>query len=352
VQPIADADKTSVEVIQELSALDEAIKTKLMTGAESIEETEIPDYLRLHDEDEDASTPQFDPIEPEAAMPEADEFDVEAYDEYLAAEVILPKGENMVLGKVVGCKRDLDGNPIGKGHSNPIFDTRLYQVQFPNGHIEEYSANVIAQNIYSELDTEGHRYILLDSIIDYDKGVEALPPEQRYSVAASGNIHKCRTTKGWRLCVQWKDGSTSWEPLKDMKESFPVQVAEFAISQGIQDEAAFTWWVKDVLKRKNRIIKAMKQARTIRKTHKYGIQVPRSVKEAYELDQETGTDYWHQSILKEMKNNAAAFRFLEPDESIPVGSTWIPCHMIFDVKMDLTRKARYVAGGHWTDPPS
>ena len=24
----------------------------------------------------------------------------------------------------------------------------------------------------------------------------------------------------------------------------------------------------------------------------------------------------------------------------------------FDVKMDLTRKARYVAGGHLTDPPS
>jgi hypothetical protein len=53
-----------------------------------------------------------------------------------------------------------------------------------------------------------------------------------------------------------------------------------------------------------------------------------------------------------MTNNAAAFKFLEPDESIPVGSTWIPCHMVFNVKVDLIRKARYVAGGHWTDPPS
>ncbi len=26
--------------------------------------------------------------------------------------------------------------------------------------------------------------------------------------------------------------------------------------------------------------------------------------------------------------------------------------MIFDVKMDFTRKARFVAGGHMTDPPS
>jgi hypothetical protein len=53
-----------------------------------------------------------------------------------------------------------------------------------------------------------------------------------------------------------------------------------------------------------------------------------------------------------MTNNAAAFKFLNPKESVPIGSTWIPCHMVFDVKMDLSRKARFVAGGHWTDPPS
>jgi hypothetical protein len=29
--------------------------------------------------------------------------------------------------------------------------------------------------------------------------------------------------------MRWKDQSTSWEPLKDLKQSFPVQVAEFAV---------------------------------------------------------------------------------------------------------------------------
>jgi hypothetical protein len=53
-----------------------------------------------------------------------------------------------------------------------------------------------------------------------------------------------------------------------------------------------------------------------------------------------------------MKNNAIAFQFLEDKEQVPVGSTWIPFHMIFDVKCDLTRKARCVAGGHWTQPTS
>jgi hypothetical protein len=35
-----------------------------------------------------------------------------------------------------------------------------------------------------------------------------------------------------------------------------------------------------------------------------------------------------------------------------VGSKWIPFHMIFNVKLDLTRKAWFVASGHWTDPPT
>jgi hypothetical protein len=36
----------------------------------------------------------------------------------------------------------------------------------------------------------------------------------------------------------------------------------------------------------------------------------------------------------------------------PVGNTWIPCHIIFDIKIDFTCKARFFSGGHITDPPS
>jgi hypothetical protein len=35
-----------------------------------------------------------------------------------------------------------------------------------------------------------------------------------------------------------------------------------------------------------------------------------------------------------------------------VGYQEIECHMVFDVKMDLTRKARFVAGGHTTETPT
>jgi hypothetical protein len=86
--------------------------------------------------------------------------------------------------------------------------------------------------------------------------------------------------------------------------------------------------------------------------HKYGIRLPKTTAEAYKIDKETDTDYWHQPIMKEMKNNMVAFKFLEEGETIPIGLKWIPFHMIFDVKLDLTRKARFVAGGHRTDPPT
>ncbi len=45
-----------------------------------------------------------------------------------------------------------------------------------------------------------------------------------------------------------------------------------------------------------------------------------------------------------------ALEFIEGDD-VPRFYKNIDCHMIFDVKMDLTRKARLVASGHQTDPP-
>jgi hypothetical protein len=94
--------------------------------------------------------------------------------------------------------------------------------------------------------------------------------------------------------------------LKVLKESFPVQVAEYVTSQGLQDLPAFRWWVKDTLRHSNRIIKAVK-TRYLKQMPKYSIQLPRTVEEAYEVDLATGTDLWHQVILKEMKNNVFAF---------------------------------------------
>jgi plasmid maintenance system killer protein len=349
VQPIAESEKSNEQVQAELVALEKAIKEMLIHG-EISNDLDVPDYLHYEDSDEEDEhiTLQFEPVDKDAVTPEADIYSHEDYDKYIASEVLLPQGDTMVLGKVVSRKRDADGNPIGVASNNPIFGTRLHQVQFRTGHVEVFSANVIAQNIYSQLDSEGHRHLMLEAIIDYRKDENAVPMEERFVVANNGNIHNRRITQGWHLCVQWVDGSTSWEPLKDLKESFPLQVAEFAYTYRLQDEAAFTRWVKDTIAKHNRIIKATKTRYTC-KTHKYGIRLPRSTAEAYQIDKETGTDFWHHAIVKEMTNNASAFKSLDETKSVPIGSTWIPCHMVLDVKVDLTRKACFVA---CTDPPS
>ena len=62
--------------------------------------------------------------------------------------------------------------------------------------------------------------------------------------------------------------------------------------------------------------------------------------------------YGMRPFLKEIKNVKVDFHFLDEGERAPVGCKHIPCHIIFDVKMDFTYKARFVAGGHKTDPQS
>jgi uncharacterized protein (UPF0335 family) len=51
-------------------------------------------------------------------------------------------------------------------------------VQFPEGHVEEYSANIIAQNIYSQLDSEGYQYTMMEEITDFKKDDNAVPSEE------------------------------------------------------------------------------------------------------------------------------------------------------------------------------
>ena len=50
-----------------------------------------------------------------------------------------------------------------------------------------------------------------------------------------------------------------------------------------------------------------------------------------------------------MKTIDCAFEFPSNNKA-PVGYQKIDCHMVFNVKMTLERKARYIAGGHQTEP--
>jgi len=66
-----------------------------------------------------------------------------------------------------------------------------------------------------------------------------------------------------------------WVRLAEMKEAYPVQVAEYAIANDIAHEPAFNWWVHKVIKRKERLINKVK-SKYWRTTHKFGIEVPKN----------------------------------------------------------------------------
>jgi hypothetical protein len=53
--------------------------------------------------------------------------------------------------------------------------------------------------------------------------------------------------------------------------------------------------------------------------HKFSIEVPHSVTEAYALDKKNGNTLWANAIAKEMKNVRIAFKILANGEKVPIG---------------------------------
>jgi hypothetical protein len=126
------------------------------------------------------------------------------------------------------------------------------------------------------------------------------------------------------------------------------------VTKGIDHEPAFDWWVPHVLKKRDWIILLVRKRTTryLKRTHKFGIEVPKTVKEALALDRKNGNTLWADAIAKEMKEVCIAFNILPDGRSAPIGYQKIRCHMIFNMKMeDFQQKARLVAGGHLTQAP-
>ena len=230
----------------------------------------------------------------------------------------------------------------------------MYKVEFADGEKASLVANYIAENLFTQIDDEGNRQVLMNEIIDYRTNGTELKPQDAFITTKTGTKCRWETTKGWELLIEWKDGSTNWVSLNDIKESYPVQVAEFTLATCISMEPAFAWWVPFMLKKRNWILAKVKSKYWLR-THKFGIRIPKSVEEAKKIDEQNGDTLWWDAIGKEMKNIVPAFEVFEGvEDDIPKDYQFMRCHMIFDVKFgeNFQCKARLVAGGHMTDTPN
>lgn len=106
--------------------------------------------------------------------------------------------------------------------------------------MKEYAANIIAENMVSQVDDEKFSSPLIDRIIYYKKNSSvAVDINNKYLVTRRRQKRLRITTKGWKILVTWKDKTESWIPLRVMKNLHPVELAEFSRAKGIDHEPEF-----------------------------------------------------------------------------------------------------------------
>ena len=177
-------------------------------------------------------------------------------DQYIDIKLSVPYGSDGELKYAQAKKKAVDheGNTIDKAHNNLLMDMRQYEIEFSDGDLETMTANLIAENIIARVDDEGHEYLMMDKIEDHRILECAIPTSKGTYLTKQGAKRRKRTTRGWNLLVRWKDGSSNWISLKDLKVSYPIEVMEYAIKNGIQDEPVFAWWIPYVKKKTAAII--------------------------------------------------------------------------------------------------
>ena len=162
----------------------------------------------ISDFDPENLTPEFPPYE-DVKERDGDDDDLtpeevtpEMGDSYLNAEISVSKGGSMARGRVTGRKRDADGNPMGRSDPNPILDTRVYEVKFDDGDVTALTANMIAQAMFAQCDSDGNQYMLLDQLVDHRKTKAAISVADQIVHRSSGRTYQRRTTAGWQICCQ------------------------------------------------------------------------------------------------------------------------------------------------------
>ena len=120
------------------------------------------------------------------------------------------------------------------------------------------AANAVAENLFAQIDEEGNRNVMLDEIIGHQTNGKELKQQDAFITHKSGMRQQHETTIRWEILLLWKDKSSTWIALEDVKESYPVQLAEHSRSARIAEEPAFAWRVPHTLRKCIRIMAKLK----------------------------------------------------------------------------------------------
>ena len=133
----------------------------------------------------------------------------------------------------------MDQKPLlwtfGVVNHNPLLDTRNYEVQYVDDFMEEMTANHIAENMLSQVYSEGNHFLFIKDITDHCKDSSYINKTDNFLNVKSGNLHVNHTTRGWTLQVEEGYGSVECFPLNYLQQSNPIDLAEYSIVNQIQE---------------------------------------------------------------------------------------------------------------------
>ena len=78
----------------------------------------------------------------------------------------------------------------------------LYEFEYPDGTTEQLAANIIAENMMSQVDSEGYHYQVLTEVTDLKKDDSVIAKVGAFIKSSSGNPHCKRTPYGWKILVE------------------------------------------------------------------------------------------------------------------------------------------------------
>ena len=81
-----------------------------------------------------------------------------------------------------------------------------------------------------------------------------IPQYQGLFKTRGGNLVPNNTICGWEILVGFKDGSSNLIKLENLNQSNPVELAKYAVTNGLTEELKLKWCVKDVLKKRYCIV--------------------------------------------------------------------------------------------------
>ena len=61
-----------------------------------------------------------------------------------------------------------------------MLNTLVYDIDFPDGDVKKYYANIIAENLLAQVDPEGFHTNVLEAILDHKRDGTAVPMSGKY----------------------------------------------------------------------------------------------------------------------------------------------------------------------------